>query len=222
MPEGVITGGFASRVIFVCEEQPRIRKSFFDDVEGSFTQYEEDLVADLAHISKSISGSFEFTKEALDFARHVSEQEPRRALLQNEKLGGYLNRKFTHIAKLAQIHSLATKDELVITKKDWEFGIWAIESTEEGLERVFGGVGKNKYTSEAEKIVAFVRATNFFTKAPVPKHEILRHFISSAEPRILNELIRYLVEAGFMREQATIRNGEAVQVYTALELDELQ
>lgn len=214
MPEGVISGGFASRCIFVYEEKPRINKMFFDDVVGPFDEMEEALVMDLRHISTQIAGEFSFTPEARDFAAHWSEQEPNPTLAKNDKLGGYLNRKKTHVAKLAQIHSLATKDELIITKQDWEFGIHSIETTESGLSQIFGGIGKNRFTTEIEKIVAYVRATNFFTKLPVQRHDLIRSFMHSAEPRMLSDLIRVAVESRLLLEKPDWTNGEPNPSYT--------
>lgn len=213
MPEEVITGGFASRVIFVYEEKPRIYKSFFDDVEGDFAGLEQKLAEDLAYIAKEISGEFTFTKEARDFAADWSATPPDPVLLSNEKLGGYLNRKFTQVAKLAQIHSLATKNELIIEKVDWEFGIHAIETTEAGRIQLFGSVGKNRYAEEVKRIVAFVRATNFFTNAPVPKHIILANFMHSAEPRLLNDLIRVAADSKLLKAVPDWSSGECLEAY---------
>jgi hypothetical protein len=203
MPEGVITGGFASRVMFVYEEAPRINKMFFDDVlypypdkkEISFLDLEKDLVLDLLHITKELSGEFQFSPDGLEYAREWSIQSPPLWIQKNEKLAGYLNRKKTFVAKLAQIHSIASKDELIITAEDWAWGVHACESTEQGLSKIFAGVGKNRYTTEVDKIVAFVKNMNFYTAEPVPMHEVLRNFGHSAEPRILKDIILYAVEA---------------------------
>lgn len=208
MPEGVITGGFASRVIFVYEDGPRVNKMFFDDVVGPFEQLEKDLLIDLLHISKELAGEFSFSDDGLKAAKEWSSLPHPQRLMKNDKLGGYLNRKKTHVAKLAQIHSIATKDELVITAEDWAFGVHAIETTEAGLEKIFTGVGKNRYTTEIDKIVAFVRSMNFFTKTPTPRSEILRNFMHSAEPRILNDLLQFAVDGKLLHCKERYENGE--------------
>ena len=208
MPEGVITGGFASRVIFVYEDGPRLNKMFFDDVVGPFAELEKDLLLDLIHISKELAGEFSFSDEGLKAAKEWSEKSHPQHLLKNDKLGGYLNRKKTHVAKLAQIHSIATKDELVITAEDWAFGVHAIETTEPGLEKIFTGVGKNRYTTEIDKIVAFVRTMNFFTKEVVPRSEVIRSFMHSAEPRMLNDLLQFAVDAKMLMCRERYEKGE--------------
>jgi hypothetical protein len=200
MPESIITGGFASRVIFVHEEGPRIAKMFFDDVVAEYTQeyfskLEENLLEDLRYIAREMAGEFTFSDDGLKAAREWSEKPHNPKLANNDKLGGYLNRKKTHVAKLAQIHSIATKNELVITKEDWDFAVYAIETTEPGLEKVFAGVGKNPYTGDVEKMVAYVRNMNFFRNDTVPRHEVIRVFGHSAEPRKLNDLLQYAIDS---------------------------
>ena len=189
------------------EDGPRINKMFFDDVEGPFADLEKDLLLDLMHISKEITGEFCFSDEGLRAAKEWSEKSHPQHLLKNDKLGGYLNRKKTHVAKLAQIHSLATKDELVITAEDWAFGVHAIETTEQGLEKIFTGVGKNRYTTEIDKIIAFVRSMNFFTKEITSRSEIIRNFMHSAEPRMLNDLLQFAVDAKFLMCKDVYENG---------------
>jgi hypothetical protein len=213
MPESVISGGFASRVIFVYEEGPRINKMFFDDVEGEFPpghfmKLEDDLLMDLMHISTELSGEFSFSEDGLLAAREWSEKPHAQNLLKNDKLAGYLNRKKTHVAKLAQIHSIATKDELVITKEDWDFGVYAIESTEEGIGKIFAGVGKNPFTNEIEKIVSYVKSMNFFTGEKVSRAELLRAFMHSAEPRKLNDLIQIALDSKLLKAKDVWIDGQ--------------
>lgn len=203
MPEGVISGGFGSRVIWVAENEPRITKSFFDDVKFpyendtsiSFMDLERDLLLDLIHIAKEISGEFALTPEALEFARWKSEQPHSMALRKNEKLGGYLNRKFTQISKVAQLISLAQRDELLIQKEDWEMAINCIEATEPGLQTIFAGIGKNKHYSEIDKIIAYVKAMNLYSKRPVLRSDVLRNFGHAAEPRMLNDLMTFAIDS---------------------------
>lgn len=203
MPEGVLSGGFGSRVIWVAEQEPRMIKSFFHDVKFpyednpsiSFDDLEKDLLLDLIHIAKEISGEYVFTPEALEFAVWKSVQPHSMALKKNEKLGGYLNRKFTQISKVAQLIALAQRDELIITKDDWELAINSVEATEPGLQTIFSGVGKNKHFTEIDKIVSYVKAMNLYSKKPVPRSDILRNFGHAAEPRMLADLLMFAVDS---------------------------
>lgn len=192
MPEDVISGGFASRCIWVYAEEPRVEQMFFDGVELA-PELERDLLLDLLEIS-NLEGEFGFTPEGLEYARKWTELPAPMSIKKNEKLGGYLNRRKMHVMKLAMIHSVLRTNELMINQEDWEFGVWACESIEPNLEKIFGGVGKNRYTTEIDRIVSFVRGMNFYTKQVVSRAEVLVNFKHSAEPRILNDLLTFAVD----------------------------
>jgi hypothetical protein len=165
-----------------------------EDKSITFDQLEADLLLDLMTIGQ-LEGEFSFDDAGLKYASEWGEENAPMELLKNDKLGGYLNRRKMHVAKLAMIHSIMTKDELVITEEDWRFGVWSIGTIEPNLSKVFGGVGKNKYTTEIDKIVMFVKNMNFFTEKVVPRSEILVNFQHSAEPRALNDLIGFAVDS---------------------------
>lgn len=194
MPEGVISGGFASRCIWIYEEKLRIRKSLFNDVEGNFSELEKDLLLDLMRIA-SLEGEFEINQEAQDAINKWTEAGHPLELEKNDKLGGYLNRRFKHTLTLAMLHSAAEKDELVITLEDWEWACDTIKTIEPNLEKIFKGVGKNPYTSEIDKIVAYVRLLNISTGEVVPMSEVLAQFQHVAEPRILKDILEFAVSS---------------------------
>ena len=193
MPEGVISGGFASRCIWVYAEQLRINKMFFDDIETNL-DLENDLLLDLLAISK-LEGEFTWSDDGKAAMKDWETQDTPQFLKNNDKLGGYINRRRMHTLKLAMLHSVMEKNELVIEKRDWDFATHAISTIEPDLPKIFGGVGKNPFTSEIEKIVAYVRNMNFFSKEAVPLDEILRAFAHSARPRELRDLIDYAVDS---------------------------
>ena len=194
MPESVISGGYASRCIWVYEEKLRINKMFFDTVEGPFKDLEKDLLVDLLRIA-NLEGEFSFTDECLEFIREWETQEPPFYLQKNDKLGGYLNRRKMHIAKLAMLHSAASKDDLVITLEDWMWAISTLETIEPNLEKIFKGVGKNPYTTEIDKIVAFVKMMNISTGEVVSMSDVLVQFQHVAEPRILKDILEFAISS---------------------------
>jgi hypothetical protein len=197
MPEDVINGGFGSRCYWVYEERPRIRKMFFDDV-ALDPELEANLLLDLLEIS-NLEGEFDWTPEAKARFKEWEQQEPPMALAKNDKLGGYLNRRNMLTLKLVMLHSVMKSNSLLIDVEDFEFGLWCMESIEPNLEKIFGGVGKNRYTTEIEKIVKYVRSMNFYTEKVVAKDDILTNFKHVAEPRVLNDLITFSVESKALR-----------------------
>ena len=194
MPEAVISGGYASRCIWVYEENLRIKKSLYDDVTGDFAELEKNLLADLLRIS-NLEGEFEITPETKEAINAWVMDDPPLFLVKNDKLGGYLNRRFKHVLTLAMLHSVASKDELTLLPEDWFWAVNTISTIEPNLEKIFRGVGKNPYTTEIDKIVAYVKMMNISTGDVVPMSELLTHFQHVAEPRILKDIMEYAVSS---------------------------
>lgn len=212
MPEGMISGGFASRMIFVHENRPRIRQTFFRDVQGDFLGMERDLLADLMHISSQLAGPFTIPKDSYDFMDMWTRDETNYKF-RNEKMAGYMQRKFTLISKVAMIYSVATKDDLVLTIDDWKAGINMIESNEAGMEELFGGMGKNRYAVDVQNIISYVVGMSTFTAEPVTYAMILNNFQATAEPRILKDLISLAVDMRALRVKNMMVSGEMHTVF---------
>jgi len=189
MPESAIGGGFASRVIFVYENEVRQKRLFWrtEMKENNFELKKAALIADLDHIANEVSGEFTMTPESLDMAEEWYQKfNPSR---QHKKLQGYYQRKPTHLLKIAQICRVAYSDELVIEKQDIETALGILNLIEKRLPQVFEGVGKNTYSLEMRDIVDFVKSHN----EGILEKDLLNYFSTSAEPHKLLELLEGLV-----------------------------
>lgn len=194
MPESVIGGGFASRVIFIYEERVRRRKLFYDDLDfKKILKLRQDLVDDLNHIATTIAGDFKLTKEAHDFAETWYEENADEGYDNSHKLSGYFERKPAHVFKVAMLLHLAKSDELILDKKDFEDAIQVIELLEEQLPKVFESVGKNPYTVDMYRLLNFI-----IEKGRCLKKEVLQNFMHAATPKVLEELIAGLVDSGYI------------------------
>ena len=189
MPEAVVGGGFASRVVFVYENQVHQRRMYYGDVMNKvdFSSMEKDLVADLNHIAMNIQGEFTITPAALSFMEEWYQTSHKTDGV-HKKLQGYMQRKPVHIHKLAQILSIAESDNLVIDVPHFQAAIGIIEQTEVHLPKAFAGVGKNKYSIDMRDISEFISE-----RGTIPRDELLRHFSASAEPNRLMELVNGLI-----------------------------
>ena len=193
MPEGVISGGFASRCIWIYEEKLRQNKMFFDDIHID-TELETNLLLDLLAISK-LEGEFTWSEDGKQAMKEWEILEPPTNIATNDKLSGYVNRRKMHTLKMAMIHSVTTKNELVITKQDWDLATYAIGTVELNLHKCFGGVGKNPFTMELQRIIGYVRNQNFLTNKPVLLSDVLKAFEHAARPRELKDIIDFAVDS---------------------------
>lgn len=210
MGASVIGGGLASRGIWVFENELRAPRLWTDDLEDidKFALLENDLLEDLIHISQ-LEGSFDVPRGLEYNQRHpqlvaYGDRDDRKKIEEwyvklrsqksdNNQISLYLARKHVQVLKLAMIHSIAQRDDLVLLWEDVQFGIQAVESTEPKLLRVFGGMGRNPHVEDTERIKDFVLEYTA-QNGPVPEAIILDKYKDAATPRLLEELLAGLVK----------------------------
>jgi len=206
LSESAIGGGFASRVIFIFEESVRRRKLLYhigpDKVD--FVRLEKifkDLFTDLLHISQNIEGEFTMTKEAEIFINswyHATADKP---TIPDPRLVGYHERKPAYVFKVAMLCHLAYSDELILAKSDFDQAIAILGQIEGKMLKTFQAIGKNPHTLDIDAIREFVEAQE---KGIAP--DLLRkHFQHVAAPKMLDELITFLIVTGDIVE--VNRNG---------------
>jgi hypothetical protein len=191
MPEESISGGFASRVIFIYEAELGKKRLYWQKEMSNggiarFDKIEADLVQDLSHIAQNLAGEYKLTEEALkngeDWYQSLS------LVGVSKKMHGYMSRKHVHAHKLAMLLTAAQSDELVIEWQTLEMAINILTQTEKRLPLVFAGVGKNAYSLTLRDIKDFIQVNGQVTRA-----QLYNHFQSNAEPRKLGELVEGLI-----------------------------
>ena len=189
MPESIIGGGFASRVIFIQEERVRQRRMYYKDIVAGtdFDKMKLDLLEDLTHIAENTAGDFEIDDEALDFMESWY-QENAEGSSKDYRLSGYYQRRPAHIHKVAMLLHIAQSDELVLRKHDFENAIDIVGRIEKNLPKVFEGVGKNPYTFDIGRI-----RNHIFATEPIAHGELMHAFSNAAEPWRLEQLVKSLV-----------------------------
>jgi hypothetical protein len=193
MPESVIGGGFASRVIFIYENAVRKRQLIYRGKldHGKLAELKEMLKEDLHHIATSIEGDFDLDPEAESFIETWYQSSADKLPTDQYKLHGYYERKPAHVLKVAQLLHVARSDELVLRKEDFIAAIDILRGIEKNLPLVFSLVGKNKYTVDIGRIRDVVRE-----KGRVPRKELFSQFYHAANPTQLDELIAALIIMG--------------------------
>src|SRR5882724_3611357 len=114
MTEGMIGGGFMSRVIPIYEEKVRRRQMFYESLDhDALARIKDRLMQDLVHLSSIGESEFVFAADAKQFFeewysatadKYTKEADPR--------LHGYFERKPAHAMKIAMLLHLAYSDEL--------------------------------------------------------------------------------------------------------------
>ena len=195
-PEYMIGGGFTSRCVFVYAETKRQLVAYpAEAVPAHFAQLKNDLVHDLEIISKMI-GEYKLSESALEWGRawYTRHWENRPAHLDNDRFGGYLARKQTHIHKLSMIIAAAQSDNLVITPENLEFSDHMISVLEQDMPRVFSTIGQNDVTRGMSELVGIVQS-----KRRILQSDLYRVMFRTMSHKDFSEALNSAIMANFCR-----------------------
>lgn len=196
-PEYMIGGGFTSRCIFVYADKKAKYVAYPGlAVPADLDEKANRLVEDLTHIS-TLAGAYTLSPEAVRwgeqwYQRHYT---VRPANLDDDRFGGYIARKQTHIHKLALILAASCGDAPIITPEQLEVADAMVTDLEPDMQFVFSKIGKSDTAFYAERLVNFVHA-----KGKLPYHEAYRH-VHSYFPsmRDFEDVLAGCVRAGYLR-----------------------
>lgn len=161
-PEHIIGGGFTSRCLFVyTDKKDKLVAYPHLSVPKGIQDTAARLSADLEHIAKNLIGSYKLADEAIEWGklwydRHFSKPPPE--LEGDDRFGGYLARKQTHIHKLAMVLAASQRDELIITAEDLALANTMVSDLEQDMPKVFAKIGKNQQAIQVDRFIAFVKA----------------------------------------------------------------
>lgn len=194
-----IDSGFASRVIFVVEHEPRFYKAFADITPEMF-EMREKLIEDLAEIS-ALEGEFRWAKDASAWFKHWYEVElPREQL--DYRLEGYLARKPTHVIRVSMLLSLAESNELVIEKRHFVEAEKALSDLEPKMAQAFANIGRNEFANDHERIAAEIAQAGGMTQG-----ELIERNIHAMDKKVLDEILENLELMGKIDKVVTPGRG---------------
>jgi hypothetical protein len=170
-PEYMIGGGFTSRCIFLYTDTKRQYVAYPKlAVPVDFESTQKNLVSDLTQISK-LKGEYKMLDETITWGKKWYEEHfaSRPKHLDNERFGGYIARKQTHIHKLAMILAASQRDELIITKDDLFASNAIITSLEHDMPKVFDRIGTSL---GAKGAVLLLNRVRLYGAAGVSRQEL--------------------------------------------------
>lgn len=159
-PEYMIGGGFTSRCIFVYAEEKRRYVAYpSQHLPPEFQEMRLKLIQDLERIS-NLCGPYEIDPPAISWGEQWYENlyKNRPPHLNNERFGGYIARKQTHIHKLAMIMAASRRDERVITLDELQGADTLVSALEVAMPRVFSHIGRTEISRHMEELLSCIRA----------------------------------------------------------------
>jgi len=160
MPSTTVGGGFTSRCIFVYADQ---KERFIAFPKYNFPvdtgKIRDDLQHDLEYIATKLVGEYEPTPEGRAWVEQWYEalwtKKPEH--LEDDRLEGYIARRQTHLMKTAMILAASQRDELILTKEDFQLADTMLYSIEGEIDKVFSRIGRTEDSLQAERFIQFVQ-----------------------------------------------------------------
>lgn len=197
-PEYMIGGGFTSRCIFVYADQKAKYVAYPGlDVPSDLSERATRLSEDLSHIASNITGEYKLSNAAIVwgkdwYKRHYSVRSQN---LDDDRFGGYIARKQTHIHKLGMVLAASSGDSLVITDEHLTIADQMVTDLEPDMQFVFSKIGKSDIALYAERLIWYVHS-----KGKAPYHEAYR-YVHSYFPsmRDFEDVLAGCVRAGYIK-----------------------
>jgi hypothetical protein len=195
MPSLSFGSGLNSRFIYVYADKEDREISVFPFETIEEVQLRESLYSDLEKIHM-LSGEFTKDQSYLDewekwypvWAQHshdVGKQQTQ--IAKDIKMTGYVERRATHIHKVACLMSVSRSSDLVITGEDFKRALSLLQQTEVKMLKTFEGIGKSSLAGVMAQLLNYVRIRQI-----VPYSEVARQFGYDADPRGLSSMISTL------------------------------
>lgn len=206
-PEYMIGGGFTSRTVFVFADQKRQYVAYPSlCVPKDHDHIKQRLIDDLEKISM-LKGEVTLSPDAYEWGKkwysdHYKSKPPN---LDDDRFGGYLARKQTHIHKLSIIVSASESDELVIRPEHLQLAAEMVTDLELDMPMVFSKIGRSDESFQVDRMLQFIR-----TKGTVIYKDLYQHFHGMFPGfREFENMLAGLIGAGYV---VKVQTGQDWQI----------
>lgn len=190
--KGIFDQGWASRVVFIFESQPRfVRFHIADALEEDQIQAQKDLldwIKKLSMVYGQITYSPETREYLEDYYLNVAYPKIERG---SPRYAEYMGRIKMHIWKVAAALHFSENLELVIPLETMQLATKLLENLDKNVEAGLSLIGKNPYHQTVRQMLKFIRA-----RKEVPESELILAFATDMNITELMLCIREL-ELGF-------------------------
>lgn len=213
LPQEAVGGGFTSRIIFIVEEDKGKTVA-----EPRFTEEMHNLrislKKDLEKISL-INGEITFTPEAKDWYINWYEEFERKitagtTIIDDPRFSGYLDRRATHMRKVAMVCSASRNSDLLLTLQDMKRADKLLHTVEVKMPKAFGGLGRASYSEMADKVITYIKL-----KKKIKRSELLRKFYRDIDPDTMGMIESVMNQMKIVRISQDALHNEVTYEYIA-------
>jgi hypothetical protein len=122
-----VLGGFSSRLIYVVEEDRKVRKTKWDENRDLDDRTKRALVEDLVHINKLIGPMKPTAGWKAAFEKWKPEFDQYLIDLKSERMEAIMARKSTALQKIAILLSISEGDSMILTEEHFERALVIVE-----------------------------------------------------------------------------------------------
>lgn len=192
LPEGAVGSGFTSRVVFVYEEDKE-KVIIKPEISPSQEVLGKQLSVDLGEI-RNIYGEFTVDESFDELYAAWRFDSENRNLFTEPRLDYYIQRRPTHIFKLALIYSAARGGSKRITGEDLAYAIESLNNVELKMPKVFEGIGNNPLAGLQLRLLKVIKAHGVMST-----EVIAQDFTNDANNAQLGEALGTLESMGYVR-----------------------
>ncbi|KKL80674.1 hypothetical protein LCGC14_2002390 [marine sediment metagenome] len=155
-PEYFVGGGFASRVLFLYEEEPRQKEIFYDHLDQEKLKTLAKGLSDDLKVIAEVKGAFGFDdNDTKEYIR--SWYKSAKPQIDDPRQKGYFGRKHAHALKLSILLSLAERDDRKVTKEHFDEAIKMLDYIEIKLSKAFSSLGANPFAIIMGEILEYIK-----------------------------------------------------------------
>lgn len=181
--------GFTSRVIFIVANDKR-KKEAFPELSPREILAKENVIHDL-EIVTDINGKLEFTPQARDFYSDWYKGSNINILDDDPRFAGYLERKPTHVLKIASVFSIAESSDMQIQEYHIKRAIEELKCVEFDMKDAFGGAGKSPDTEEIHYLIDIIKQNK-----KIYRKDLLRLVMRDISVNKISFLLQHLLDSG--------------------------
>lgn len=189
LPRESFAGGLNSRIVYIYADISERRLSLFPHLYYESQEAKElyqILTTDL-QIIKMTAGKYEPDESYLERWKSWYPRSTDTPLKNNLKMSGYINRRPTHIHKLAMLFNASRDGGLLLTSTDFDRALELLTETEKRMTKTFEGIGRSRTSITMHQITEYIK-----TKGKVEYAELQRVFGYDADEREMSIIIATL------------------------------